>query len=151
VPLARLAVPEPRSAAADHGTAAQPRLPHGGGGSGPGHLGHAAYIRYGTPSPRFRWRAACVVSNCTHNASLARSDASIAPSGDRHLRRARHCRRSNPHSARGPSVPTSRGFFPWRLSDAGPGVRGHPRHEPASEALHKSGNCEYSHFASSNS
>jgi len=38
-----LAVPEPRSAAADHGTAAQPRLPHGGGGSGPGHLGHAAH------------------------------------------------------------------------------------------------------------
>ena len=43
VPLARLAVPEPRSAAADHGTAAQPRLPHGGGGSGPGHLGLAAH------------------------------------------------------------------------------------------------------------
>jgi hypothetical protein len=30
VPLARLAVPRPRSAAADHGTAAQPRLPYGG-------------------------------------------------------------------------------------------------------------------------
>ena len=43
VPLARLAVPEPRSVAADHGTAAQPRLPHGGGGGGPGHLGVAAH------------------------------------------------------------------------------------------------------------
>ena len=36
VPLARLAVPEPRSAAADHGTAAQPRLPHGGEAAGLG-------------------------------------------------------------------------------------------------------------------
>ena len=57
VPLARLAVPEPRSAAADHGTAAQPRLPHGGGGSGPGHLG-VSRTRCGTPSPRTCWRAA---------------------------------------------------------------------------------------------
>src|ERR1039457_2407120 len=34
---------------------------------------------------------------------------------------------------------TSRGFLPWRLSDAGPslGVRGSVRHRPASETLHK--------------
>src|SRR5450759_670817 len=33
---------------------------------------------------------------------------------------------------------TSRGFLPWRLSDAGPslGVRGSVRHRPASETLH---------------
>ena len=41
--FAGLAVPEPRSAAADHGSPAQPRLPHGGGGGGPGHLGVAAH------------------------------------------------------------------------------------------------------------
>ena len=49
--------------------------------------------------------------------------------------------RPNPHSARSTTAATSRGFLPWRLSDAGPtlGVRGHLRHRPASETLHKTG------------
>ena len=35
-----------------------------------------------------------------------------------------------------PSLLTSRGFLPWRLSDTGPGVRRTLRHGPASETLH---------------
>jgi hypothetical protein len=38
-------------------------------------------------------------------------------------------------------VHTSRGFFPWRLSDTGPQTQPHRRHGPASETLHNSG-CE---------
>jgi integrase len=44
VSLARLAVSGSRSGAADHDTAAEPCLPHGGRISRPGHLGLAAHI-----------------------------------------------------------------------------------------------------------
>src|SRR5262245_24731730 len=43
VSIARLAVPRVRSAAADLGTATEPRLPHGCTSRGPGHMGHAAH------------------------------------------------------------------------------------------------------------
>jgi hypothetical protein len=36
-----------------------------------------------------------------------------------------------------PSVPTARGFLPWRLSDTGPGARGRRRDGPASGTLQK--------------
>ena len=54
---------------------------------------------------------------------------------------ATHRQRRNPHSGRGTLCPrqTSRGFLPWRFSDAGPAVRRDHRAGPASENLHKIG------------
>ena len=52
--------------------------------------------------------------------------------------RCQPCRRGLiPIAPAAPSLLTSRGFFPWRLSDTGPGVCRTLRHGPASETLHK--------------
>src|ERR1700730_11607831 len=47
--------------------------------------------------------------------------------------------RSNLHSARQPSYPTSRAFLHWRLSDDGPRARGATFMGPSSETLHITG------------
>ena len=60
MPVARLAVPGPRPAAADDGAAAQPRLPHGGRSRWARQLGHAAYaaalVRHASVGERHRQR-----------------------------------------------------------------------------------------------
>jgi hypothetical protein len=43
-----------------------------------------------------------------------------------------------PIAPEAPSLPSSRGFLPWRLSNAGPSACGTVREGPASETLHNS-------------
>jgi hypothetical protein len=74
-----------------------------------------------------------------------RSMLTTPPIGGRATVRIPTPSRSNPHSAvaRPPHHcgVSTRGFLPWRLSDAGPRARGTFREGPASETLHTNGSC----------